>query len=524
MISDFKFKKDKLKLATYSLAIIALAFGFFSRLVAVFKYITFFYFDQVRDAEVYMQMWRGKWQTLGPGASVGGYKLLPLYYYLVFPSTVLGADPVFQVLPNAILSFLSIPLLMYLVYQLLEKTETSKRLFLSALAGFWYSTLFVEIFINTYHWNPGPIPFFFLCFILLFKWQLEAKFSFPLQAFLWILYGIVLAIIISLHSTTMLVMPVVFIASSILFISRNYKTPQKCLLPLLSVASAIVVLLPYWKGELSRGWGNTKGILSKITSASSEASNRNFIERIGKVFHTFIELGQQAFFSGFSAWQTFISIAFFSLLLILAIATYKNYKGNLTITLFLAFTWLIYLYAASNFWGLSVIHNKFIILFAPIILTVVAIASLNLSQLSHKIALIFLCFFIFISIVLNLNFDFKLFAAKYSSERAIATNNIVEIFKQIPAKSTVCDLKAKDGWQLFNISYAYKYLDKYLSKNNLKFIKECQAGNYALLPKHEMIQAIEISWPTFTMKTNEPLKDNYRLFLETPVAYVYLVE
>jgi hypothetical protein len=492
-----KVREDRVKLAAYILIFLGLSFGFFSRLVAVFRYITFFYFDQVRDAELYMKMWRGDIPNLGPGASVGGYKLLPLYYYLVFPSTVLGVDPVFQVLPNAILSFLSIPLLMYVVYQLLEATENSKRLFLSALAGFWYSVLFVEIFINTYHWNPGPIPFFFLCFILLFKWQLEGRFSFLIQACLWTLYGIVLAMIISLHSTTLFVMPVVFIASSILFISKNRKNIQKCLLPLLSVAAAIVSLMPYWIGELRRGWGNTKGIITKITSSSGEAGSRNILERIGKAFQTYLELGQQAYFVGFSQWQT--------------------------ITLFLAFTWLIYTYAASNFWGLSVIHNKFIILFAPILITVVALASLDLSSLFNKIAVALLSVFIFSSIALNLNFDTQLFLAKYGTERAIATTDIVEIFEQIPNKSTVCDLKAKKDWQLFNIAYAYKYLDKYMSKRNLEFVKDCQPGNYVLQPKNEIIQAIEISWPMFTMTKNKLLKDGYRLFLETPVAYVYIV-
>jgi hypothetical protein len=520
----FKAKRNKLEIAAYGLISVALIFGFVSRLVVVFRYISFFYFDQVRDAEVYMKMWQGNLPILGPGASVGGYKLFPLYYYLVFPSTSLGVDPVFQVLPNAIFSFLSIPLFMYLVYQLLEKTEHSKRLFLAALAGFWSSVLFVEIFINTYHWNPGPIPFFMLCFILLYKWQLEARLSLLIQAGLWILYGSVLAILTSLHSTTLFVMPVVFVASSILFITKNRRNPQKWFLPLLSVASAIISLVPYWRGEFSRGWVNTKGIIAKITSAGTEASQRNVLERIGKAFSTFVELAQQAYFLGFSNWQTAISIAFFVLLLIVALIAYKKYKGNLTITLFLGFTWLIYIYAASNFWGLSVIHNKFIILWSPILITIVALASLDFSSWVNKTAIALLSLFILLSILLNIHFNAKLLTAKYGANRAISTVDIIDFFEQIPKKSTVCDLKAQEDWQLFNIAYAYQYLDKYISKRNLKFVKDCQPGNYALQPKNEIIQAIEISWPMFTRSQNKQLKEGYRLFLETPVVYVYVVE
>jgi hypothetical protein len=413
---------------------------------------------------------------------------------------------------------------MFLIYQILENVERSQRLFLAALAGFWYSVLFVEIFINTYHWNPGPIPFFFIVFVLLFKWQLEAQLSGKIQVVSWLVYGIVLAILASLHSTTLFVMPVVFVASSILFVVRNRKNPRKCLFPLLSVASATISLTPYWRGEISRGWSNTKGIITKITSASSETETRNIFERIGKAFSTFIELGQQAYFSGFTWWQLTLSIAFFSLLLIVAIATYKKYRGNSSITVFLAFTWLVYLYATSNFWGLSVIHNKFIILFAPILITVVAIAPLDVNYLTQRIAIALLGFFILTSIVLNLHWDFQLFAAKYSSTRAISTRDIVEIFQQLPERSTVCDLKAKSGWQLFNIAYAYQYLDRNLAKNNLQFTKECQSGNYAIQPKNEMIQAIEISFPMFAITKNERLKQPYLLFLETPVAYVYEIE
>jgi hypothetical protein len=314
------------------------------------------------------------------------------------------------------------------------------------------------------------------------------------------------------------------VASSILFITKNRRNPQTWFLPLLSVSSAIISLVPYWRGEFSRGWVNTKGIIAKITSAGTEASQRNVLERIGKAFSTFVELAQQAYFLGFSNWQTAISIAFFVLLLIVALISYKKYKGNLTITLFLGFTWLIYIYAASNFWGLSVIHNKFIILWSPILITIVALASLDFSSWVNKTAIALLSLFILLSILLNIHFNAKLLTAKYGANRAISTVDIIDVFEQISKKSTVCDLKAQEDWQLFNIAYAYQYLDKYISKRNLKFVKDCQPGNYALHPKNEIIQAIEISWPMFTRSQNKQLKEGYRLFLETPVVYVYVVE
>ncbi|WP_234300745.1 hypothetical protein [Sphaerospermopsis aphanizomenoides] len=111
--------------------------------------------DQVRDAFVVINMWKGDWPTLGSQVTtIVGYHILPLYYYLCFPFTIFGADPVFQALPNALFSFLSIPLFTYLVYLLLENVEPQVRIFFSGLAGFWYSVLYGEIFISKMQWNP----------------------------------------------------------------------------------------------------------------------------------------------------------------------------------------------------------------------------------------------------------------------------------------------------------------------------------------------------------------------------------
>lgn len=147
----------------YVLIVLALAVAFVTRLFAVFQYVTFDIGpdpDQIRDAFLVMGIWNGEFPLLGPPASIGGHHIMPLYYYLFFPFTLLGTAPVFQALPNALFSFLSVPLFIYLIYQLLEKVTPSFRLFLSGLAGFWYSLSFGDIFINNYQWNPSSIPFF----------------------------------------------------------------------------------------------------------------------------------------------------------------------------------------------------------------------------------------------------------------------------------------------------------------------------------------------------------------------------
>ncbi|MBC1258877.1 hypothetical protein GNE54_26035, partial [Trichormus variabilis V5] len=131
--------------------------------------------DQINDAYRIMATWDDKWPTLGSGPTawsglVGEFYLPPLYYYLVFPFTALTADLSAQAMPNALLTFCSIPLLTLTTYKLLENVERDKRLFLSALAGFWYICLFQNIVMSTGNsiaGNPVSIKFFLLCFVLL---------------------------------------------------------------------------------------------------------------------------------------------------------------------------------------------------------------------------------------------------------------------------------------------------------------------------------------------------------------------
>jgi hypothetical protein len=516
-------KKNKINWPAYILIIAALGFGFFSRLVSVFTYTTFDIGgspDQVRDAFVYMNMWQGDWPILGPESSKGeGYYLPPLYYYLVFPFTILGANPVFQALPNALFSFLSIPLFIYLVYQLLDKTEPSKRLFLSSLAGFWYSLLFVDIFLSTFHWNPSPIPFFLMFFTLLYKYQLEAKISDYLQLLSWFTYGVVLAILVSLHSTTLFVMPVVFVASCIFYIYKNFRNLKKNLYPVFSTLVANAALLPYWRGEISRDFLNSKRIILTVINSDQEASNYSLWEKIGRGVFNYLELGRQAYFIGGSSFHTFISFIFLAFVLIICLI---KFRGNKTIFLFLLFTWSIYLYAASNYSGPYLTFYKNVILFAPIIFTILTLASFNISDRKDKILAFSLAILIGFSCFSNLIHNSQYSSTKYGFLKMISTDDMIQLISQLPEKSTICDPRYK-GWR--EKYHPYKYLDKYITKRKLNLVSVCQSGNYHIYPKvaFQFDPSGDNLAPVFTIYKTQAFEQKSSLFLETPVAYVYRI-
>ena len=264
-----------------ALILLAIAIGFVTRILAVFQYVTFDIGpdpDQIRDAFVVMDFWKGNFPTLGPsayGAGLGGFHVPPLYYYLFFPFTVFGKTPAAQAFPNAFFSFLSIPLFIVLIFRLLKGVHASKRLFLSGLSGFWYSLLFGNIFISNFQWNPSSIPFFFMIFTLLYDVQMKAITSWKIQISTWIGSGIVLSVLMSLHSSTLFVMPVVYAIISLNFIFKILKEQGinlRLALPGLGGLSAIALLTPYWIGESKNHFGNTKSILRAVLSASGSAS------------------------------------------------------------------------------------------------------------------------------------------------------------------------------------------------------------------------------------------------------------
>ncbi|MGB3511949.1 MAG: hypothetical protein WBA93_22465 [Microcoleaceae cyanobacterium] len=548
MFVQDKLKLDKITLIGYIFILLAITIGFVTRIFAVFQYVTFDIGpdpDQIRDAFAVMKIWQGEIPTLGPRVStIGGYHILPLYYYLFFPFTLLGANPAFQALPNALFSFLSIPLLIYLVYELLEKIPTPTRIFLSGLASFWYSVIFAEIFISNYQWNPSSIPFFLLIFTLLYKSQMESRDAFFLSAVLWIFSGITLAILISLHSSTLFVMPLVFIISSLIFLIKNFRKNQKSiLLPILAAFSTVITLLPYWIGEINRGFRNTKLIIKTVISYSSFNESgllMNLWEKIYRIFSAYFLLGQQTYFFGASQFYLVISIIFLSVVTYLGIT---KFKGNKNIYYIFCTTWIIYLYAASNLDKANFIfYYKLLILFAPIILTVVSLAYLDYSRTINKIIAVFIGACIIFSAITNLVYDYRFLSSKYGSNRLTNTAELTQVLSKIPENSTICDPKIRRKRQSIN---QYNYIDNYITRRNLQVVYDCQKGNYVIHPKRVMLingnllvdktysniypAQLEESvsnnlWPMFKVVNNEKVDRKSQLFLETQTAYVYVLE
>lgn len=508
------------RLTAYFFIGLAIAIGIVTRLVSLLRYTTFDIGpspDQIRDAVVYMDMLKGNFPTLGQPSSIGDYNLPPLYYYLVLPAVWLGADPSFQVLPNGLFSVLAIGLFIVLIYELLENSPKESRLFLAGLGGFWYSLIFSEVFVSTFEWNVSPIPFFLFSFLLLYKRQLAGQASLPMQTLQWLLYGISLAVLVCLHSTTLFVMPIVFLGSTIVFLVRYRKQPQRWFLPGVAIASALIALTPYWIGEIARKGSNTKKILALIFSHSGDQTKPlELFYRISRMVFNYLELGQQAFFTKFSWFYSSFGILFLLLVLVLGIA---RFKGNRTLLGMLLALWLIYLYAASTYAGDYIFHYKMLIFFAPILFTLLTLAYVqDASQWASRAIASFVILGITLSSLSNLYFNYQYLDSKFGQHRMIAIPDVTAILKQLPVGATICDPQYIRWRQKYHV---VQYLDTYVTQKNIQLSADCQAGHYLIYPTFRYVFLDNNRWPQFQIVRTKPFNKDALVALDTPVARVY---
>ncbi len=446
------------------LLITSLAIGAFSRIYGSLNY-TEFQGDQARDAFVIAGMKEGKFPYLGPSSSVGDYSLPPLYYYLAGIPIVFGTDPALQVLSNSVLSFFSIFLLAYFIFNLLNKESGfEKRLLISSVAAFWWSLWYNDILLNNREWNPNSIPFFLLAFILTLSGILDNAQSRVKSLVLWALSGLLMAILMSLHSVTLFITPIVYLIFIAYFLVRE----KDSLKPMIGFLSFGIIMIPYWVGEFGTGWKNTKVIIKTIFKTSKEP--HTFLERLDRAFFNYLELADLGYFMNnilrYGGMFFLAAIALFALLI---------FRGKKNIWFFYLLTMAVYSYAASNFWGTYYIHYKAIIWFAPIVFTAICfdyVISLKLQKIKKISLSVFILFFVGLSISSNFEATSLYLNTKLGKNRSLNTYDITFYLKKLPVNSRLC-LDEGD-------TMAYQYLIKYEVKTNINLVNlaGCQGGNY----------------------------------------------
>lgn len=161
--------------------------GAFLRMFRLPEYVIFLG-DEGRDAIAVYNILHGHLTLLGPTASVGGFFLGPIYYYLMAPFFFLShyhpAGPGYMV------AFFGLATI-YLIYWLGKNFFNEK---VGLISAFLYSIAPIIIFYSRSSWNPNVLPFFTLASLIMVYKALERN-----SKLLFILTGFLLGICLQLH-------------------------------------------------------------------------------------------------------------------------------------------------------------------------------------------------------------------------------------------------------------------------------------------------------------------------------------
>jgi hypothetical protein len=497
-------------------------------------------FDETANGYVYVNMKKGLhallssgkiktafWPTLGQAISIASrgrpFHVPPLYHYLVFLLFgFLGPHPTFYVLAETILSFLTGPLLSLLLYRMLSGIERDKRLLLSALGGLWHSVLFVHLFYASYGTNFSQIPFFVFLFVLLFDGQMSQKSVRLTQLLSWSAYGIVFAILISLHATALLVMPCVFVACCLLFVCTHHRQPLSYGMVGVAVLSAALALAPYWAGEVSRQWANSRTILGFLSFGSGPGGVVTLVDRLLGSLLTYVDLGRQVYVLGLPTGLVVLSSSIMTAAVVLAL---MRFRGNWTILGQLVVIWGGFLAAAMWYRDPRSIlmHWKMLIVYCPIVCTICAMAYAEYWRVGGKLCVWLLGCFMAVSMCANVRYDASFVYYKFAKERMFTVNDAVEVLTRVPEGAVVCPFWY--DWLSRVMFHPFKYIDRYIVKRGLTFVAlgECGPGCYLVQPKL-VWENIDGTLAFQVVRNEEFANVRKRLVFETPSADVFVRE
>ena len=274
-----RFKKIILKKEFYVVFVIILIASFM-RLYRISDYMTFLG-DEGRDVLVVKHILEGNLTLLGPTASVGGFFLGPIYYYLMVPFLLLfNYNPVGPAVMVAIFGIATVFLVYKIGSQLFESTTTG------IVASLLYAITPIIIAYSRSSWNPNLMPFFSSVTLLcLYKAVTKKKLS------LFVLVGILLGITLQLHYLATflgVIIALYIIAGEFFFEDKKNKYSDVFWVIIkkytLVFLGFLVGLSPFLAFEVRHGFPNIQSIVKFIFKSGDVASSGAFFQTLGNVF------------------------------------------------------------------------------------------------------------------------------------------------------------------------------------------------------------------------------------------------
>lgn len=261
------------KIEILLLALVLLVAVFF-RFWQIRDYVVFLG-DEGRDMLVMRKMLMEKRPTfLGPTASVGGFYLGPIYYWLAAPFLLFWRyDPVGPAYFVATIGVATV----FLLYKFLKD---SVGFWPAILASFLYATAPLILRYSRSSWNPNPLPFFAL--LLVYFLYLGIK----KQKFVYFLFaGAAFGVSIQLHYLASIL---IAIAAAIILINTNWR--KWLLIFALLAAGFLVTFSPFLLFEIKNGFPNMNTILEFVTRGTTVGyKTTNFVWMVSNLGNIFLE-------------------------------------------------------------------------------------------------------------------------------------------------------------------------------------------------------------------------------------------
>jgi hypothetical protein len=253
---------------TYILLGLIVVAGIFLRTYHFHDWL-YFYPDQARDVKNVGDYLNGKipLPLIGFRAASTFFDLGAMYYYFqIISGKLFGVAPETMAYPDLFFNILAIPLLYYFLKSYF-KTDIS--LILTAV----YAVSYYAVEYSRFAWNPNPMPFFVLLYLLsLWKFLSEREKT----HWGWILgLGVAIGVGIQLHTILIFLLTSVTLVAFIVSIKGNWRLWNRWL-----AVIAVIMLLNTNQiiSETSHHFSNTKRLF-RLSAGSSESSGK-----AGKVY------------------------------------------------------------------------------------------------------------------------------------------------------------------------------------------------------------------------------------------------
>lgn len=320
--------------------------------------------DEGRDALVVKRMLvDGDLTLLGPTASVGGFYLGPMYYYMLLPFMALfGLDPVSGAVMVALFGSLTVILIFLLVYHLFGTWP-------AFVASGVYTILPGVVRMSRSSWNPNPIPFFVISLMLLL-WRFRTTKSVWIALYI----GLCLGILVQLHYLALVVVP--FTLLSILVWAEKKRIARLAMV----LVGGFLGVSPLFLFELRHNWLNTKAVFEFLTRPSGATRSTSLLELGGQ----FIEANRfllESIFGAFTiGWPWTILTYIFLVIVLLSVAWGWRTKSLRPPIRFLVGFWLLTTLTISLYSGQWFYHY-----FAPLFVAPVLLLGMVMIQLPKKL-------------------------------------------------------------------------------------------------------------------------------------------